>query len=750
MYHTPAPTPSLTPRLVACLAAATLGTLPGSGARPAAAFQGPEQAGPVVGLALSGGAARGLAHIGVIQELEARGIRVHVVSGTSMGSLVGGLYAMGLPGDSLEAVARRFNRDDVFNDRIPRSFMSPDQRLYDERVMLTFPIREGRVQLPEAAVEGMVVNRALAREFWPARAVGDFDALPRPFAAVATDLRTGEAVVLREGDLAEAIRASIAIPGLLEPLEREGQLLVDGGVVRNLPAGEARILGAELLICSDVSRSPDAREYQSMLDILAVAVMIRSQEDLERQHRECDVVLRPVSEALNASDFQELETWLELGREAVRTQIPEITRAFTERRATGTLPVFLRGRERRLAPLLPDSVYIEEIRFVGVEGGDAALPIRRALGVDVGDAVDAARMDRAMAALQATDLYDGVGYRVLPAGDGTAVLEVDVQPVQRDRLGVGFRFDDRYKASVLLSATLQNRLGYGSTTRLDARLGEELQLQIAHFTGRGVTSPLGLGFSAGFTRVPLAFSEGGRRFFEIRNEQLSVAGQVALVERRGGFLALEFRTEQVREQPQVGSGISTRERRYGSVALIGWRDRFDRAAFPSRGSLISVRSEWARRAAGSGADFRQQVADLRFAVPLASALSLHLELFAGAAAGRDLPLYKNFFLGGSATSAVLAHSHPYLHGLESQERWGRVAQAARASLQWEVRSRWFVTATVNAGDTRDRWEVELEDWLGGWGVSVGHQTVLGPARVTLAGRDSWGSTGLSVELGRAF
>ena len=343
----------------------------------------------MVGLALSGGAARGLAHIGVIQELEARGIRVHVVSGTSMGSLVGGLYALGLPGDSLEEVARRFNREEVFNDRIPRSFLSPDQRLFDERIILSLPIRDGRVQLPEAAVEGMVVSRALARELWRSQGVTDFDALPRPFAAVATDIRTGEGVVLRAGSLTEAIRASTAIPGLLEPIELGGRLLVDGGVVRNLPAEEARMLGAELLICSDVARAPAVREYQSMLDILSTAVTLRSQEDLARQYRECDVVLRPVSGELTAADFQALDTWIEIGRQAVREKLPEITGAFTSRRTGGSLPAFARTQVRRQAPLLPDSVYLREIRFAGLESEGMTRPALRALGLRVGDAVDA-------------------------------------------------------------------------------------------------------------------------------------------------------------------------------------------------------------------------------------------------------------------------------------------------------------------------------------------------------------------------
>lgn len=737
-------------RILAWVLFVPLAIAPGLGGAPLAAFQGPEQAGPVVGLALSGGAARGLAHIGVIQELEARGIRVQVVSGTSMGSLVGGLYALGLTGDSLEAVARRFNQADVFNDRIPRSFLSPDQRLFDERIILTLPIRNGRVQLPEAAVEGTVVTRALARELWRAQGVDDFHALPRPFAAVATDIRTGEEVVMRSGALGDAIRASIAIPGLLQPREWNGRLLVDGGLVRNLPAEEARALGAELLICSDVSRPPESREFESMLDILAVAVTIHSQEDEVRQYRECDVVLRPVSERLGASDFQELETWIEIGRAAVRDRLPEITAAFATRRARGTLPAFLRAQQRREVPLLPDSVVLREIRLEGVGPGTMERTAARALGLGVGDVVDAARMDRALAALQGTELFERVGYRLSPVGDGSAVLAVELAPEQRDRLGVGFRFDNRYKASLLLSATLQNRLDYGSTTRFDARLGEELQLQLTHFGGRGITSPLGMGFSAGFTRLPLSFARGGERFLEIRNEQVHVSALVSLVERQGGLLTLELRGEQVREDPQVGAGLATRKRRFATLSLLGWRDTFDRAAFPTRGSSFLFRSEWADRKAGSGADFRQTLGEARLALPVAGPVSVHLELFLGRSSGPDLPLYKNFFLGGSVTSEVLSYSHPYLHGFDTQASWGAVAQAARASLQVEVHPRWFLTATANAGTTRDRWALAPEEWAGGWGLSVGTLTVLGPARVIVAGRDSAKDLRLSVDLGRAF
>ncbi|MDT8340857.1 MAG: patatin-like phospholipase family protein [Longimicrobiales bacterium] len=738
------------PLRAASLLAAGLLALAGPGAQAVRALQGPEQSGPVVGLALSGGAARGLAHIGVIQELEARGIQVHVVAGTSMGSLIGGLFAMGLEGDSLEAVARRLNREDVFNDRVPRSFMAPDQRMFDERTLLTLPIREGRVQLPEAAVEGMAVRRALAREFWPAQGVESFADLPRPFVALATDLRTGEAVVLRRGVLADAVRASVAIPGLLEPQEQGGRLLVDGALVRNLPAEDARTLGAELLICSDVGRSAEAREFRSLMDILSVAVTLGSEGDRQRQYDQCDVVLRPVSDELDAADFDALDTWIRIGRDAVAGSAGEIAAAFAQRRVGGSLPTFLRARPRVAAPLFPPSVRVRDIRFVGLAREDQEAPARRALRLERGEVVDAASLDRAMAALQATELYQGVGYRLIPGAEGEVDLEVELRPAQRDRLGMGFRFDDQYKAAVLLSATLLSRLGYGSSTRLDARLGDAIEVRLTHQSGRGITSALGLGFSAGFTRVPISFSRDGERFFQIRNEQIHLAGMFTLVQRSGGLLALELRGEQVRERPEVGGGLSTRRRRYGSASLTWIRDTFDRADFPTTGSSLLARTEWSRRALGTGADFEQHLAELRVAVPVTPAVTLRLEAFAGSAAGDDLPLYKNFFLGGSVTPGVLAYSHPLFHGMESQDEWGRVAQVLRSAVQVEFSRNWFVTALVNAGDVRDAWALKPEDWIAGWGVSLGHLSLLGPARLALVGRDDPGRFRVTLELGRTF
>jgi NTE family protein len=709
----------------------------------------------VVGLALSGGAARGLAHIGVIQELEALGVQVHVISGTSMGSLVGGLYATGMDGAELERVARSFNEADIFQDQVPRNFLSPDQRLFDERLLLTLPIRNGSVDLPGGALEGGSVVRALEKATWSAQATTSFDQLPRPFVAVATDLRRGDAVPITDGGLAEAIRASVAIPGVFQPVERGEQLLVDGALVRNLPAQDARGLGAEFLICSDVAREPDAVDYDTVVEILSAAISIQSQLNIREQYDQCDVVLRPISNEFTSADFQELDYWIELGREEVREQASAIVDGIGARDGEGSLLQFLLTRTARERPPLPDSLVVARVRFQGLENPELEAPARRALGIPEGSMVNADDIDRALTALQATDLFDRISYRIVgvngpdPADmEGPWALEIFLRPAQRDRLGLGVRFDDRYRASVLLSTTLLNRLGYGSSTRLDVRLGEELQFQLVHFGGRGVTSSVGLGFTGGFSRAPLRLAEAGVTRQELVTEQLYGAGLLTLAQRAGGFLALELRGERIWETDAVGSFAATGDFGFASGSLLGWLDSFDHPAFPTRGLYLMGRTEWS--SSRLGADFSQHLVDARAAIPLAPRVSAHLELFAGLGRGTDLPLNRHFYLGGVNTSQVFRPSHPPLWGLSVQDRWGRVAQAAALALQWELLPGWFVQARANAGQVRDEWALDFGDWIGGWGVAVGSRTLLGPVQLTITGRERLDDLGVALNLGRAF
>ena len=696
---------------------------------------------PVVGLALSGGAARGLAHIGVIQVLEDAGVPVDVVAGTSMGSLIGGLYAAGYDGAELESIARGFAEADLFTDAVPRRFLAPDQRALDRRVIFTLPIRDGGLDLPSGAVEGVGVIRALERETWPAQAVDDFDRLPRPFAAVATDLRTGGAVVLRDGGLAEAIRASIAIPGALDPVVWGDSILVDGVLVRNLPAVDARVLGAELLICSDVSRSPVGQEFESAVDVLARAISPTTEADVAAQRAPCDVVLRPVLEELGAGDFDQVDRWIAVGRTAARAALPGILESLGR---PGSGVVFTRSHAARAAELLPDSVRLREIRIQGLSTPERAAPARRALssvGVATGRWVDARRMDEGLAAIQATELFQAVTYGIREVVGSEADLEVTLAPAQRDRVGVGLRYDSEYQASLLFTASLPNRLGYGSSTRLEVRLGDEKRVAATHLRGRGVTSPLGLGVALGY--VQARFPERGVELFHL-------SGRAELIQGRIGVVGLELSAEGIRRRVlEAGEEV----RRLDPLVTLGavvQGDTFDRESFPHRGSSLALRADVSAPGLGSDYDFTQFVGDVQFALPLASRWTARVRVYLAHTNGPSVPSHRLIRLGGALSSAVLPLTNVPLFGVRRQSLSGTSAQLVSLALQWEFGPDWFGTVTAGAGDAREEWDLEPSEWTGGWGLGLGTRTPIGPLEALLSGRDRLEGVRLTVNVGYVF
>src|SRR5687768_1300675 len=217
-------------------------------AAPAVAVDDPHR--PRVGLVLSGGGARGAAHVGVLKVIDEMRIPIDAIAGTSMGAVVGGLYASGMPVTEIDKLLRSVNWEDAFRDRPPREELGFRRKQDDREFLVRYAMgvtNKGFV-LPRGLVQGQKLEQVLRRASLPVAAIQRFDSLPIPFRAVATDLETGEAVIMDSGDLVTAMRASMSAPGVFAPAERDGRLLVDGGLVENLPVEIARSMHVDVLI----------------------------------------------------------------------------------------------------------------------------------------------------------------------------------------------------------------------------------------------------------------------------------------------------------------------------------------------------------------------------------------------------------------------------------------------------------------------------------------------------------------------
>src|SRR3989440_185187 len=461
-------------------------------------------------------------------------------------------------------------------DPVDRRDLPIDRKVGADRFLLTLPIYRGGIHLPKGVVPGQRIWELLTRLTWSAHDVHDFRRLPIPFAAVATDLETGQPVVLDQGFLPDAIRASMALPSVFAPVELGHLVLIDGGVVRNLPAQDARALGADVLICSDVTDPLEPRDsIVSLVDVLAQSVSFRVWDSERAQRAACDVLIVPDVRAFAGFGFGRAAELMARGEAAARAALPEIA-AKVGRRAAA--PV------RRAGVAEPDSVLVTSVRFeIAPAGAVAPAFLARVLGLrppawtSLGDL--GARIER----LYATGLFANVRYRL---EHGALTLLISARPARR--FGLGLRYDSRYKASVLLSGTLGQ-----DGAALDARLGQQMRLGLARAPPPGAGPNVTLGAGLAYGHRPFDLFQDGRRVAEARVD-LGAVG--ASIDRRLGSVAgasVRVKAEHARWAEEVAAVDSAPiHRTLVTVAGVVELDTYDRGVFSSPGVGPRAGSGW--------------------------------------------------------------------------------------------------------------------------------------------------------------
>ena len=372
---------------------------------------------PRVGLVLSGGGARGAAHIGVLKVLEEQRIPIHAIAGTSMGAVVGGLYASGLSAAEIAALIDSDEWRAAFTEPAPRDRLSFRRKSEDQNFLVKFPlgIKSGSFRLPKALVSGQRVSQALRRVTFPVAGRTQFDQLPIPFRAVATDLETGDAVVLSGGDLVDAMRASLAAPGLFAPVEIDGRLLVDGGLANNLPVDVAQAMGVDVLIVVDVGfplRKRDTLDSVTTISNQMLSILIRRGSDVQRARLGAgDILLSPDLGEASSFDFAIIPQATHLGESAARAALSRLSALASD---VDRYDAWLaqRAAARQQAP-----------QITTVRVAESAVRYQRLIeGRFAAAALDVNGIDAAVSTLFGRGNFESVDYRV--QGESADTLEV--------------------------------------------------------------------------------------------------------------------------------------------------------------------------------------------------------------------------------------------------------------------------------------------------------------------------------------
>ncbi len=713
---------------------------------------------PRIGLALSGGGAKGFAHVGAMRVIEEAGLPVDVVAGTSIGSFVGALYAVGYTVDEIDSLLYVVDWRSPFEEETPRREQPLEYRLDREGLLLSLPFRRGQVDLPRGLNSGQRISQILSRLLFPAWHVRDFTTLPRSFGAVAADLQDGRAVLLTSGHLPEAVQASTSIPTIFDPMVVGGRTLVDGGVTRNLPAEDARALGADAVICIDVGEPVlPVDSLETFLDVLVQAVGFRALESTKAQRRMCDVLIAPEVSGVGSFEFERTAELVRAGEEAARLVLPRLDALRDS--LFGSAPDV--AAELRRLPR-EDSVFVEMVRIEGASRPNIAVA-RRAMRLALPSHLSGEELEEAVDRAYNTQRFSRVTYRIermepVGAGPGVTALVVHVAERTADRVAVGLRYDSELQASILLRLTLADVLGSNRRLVGTLRLGEVVRL------GAQLTTPLGFGPRARLfteieaTRTPIDLFAGRTRTASLAAHTIELGARVRGLLTPDLAASAGIRAELFDIDPRVTGGTGgvtfdflneTNSLVFGEARL--YMDTFDRVSFPTRGVRITGRSLLTIGPLSSDT-FGQHLVDAEGRVPIGPRVAVFARLAAGFTSGGSTPIHYRFYAGGPFSFEMLAGRSLPLQGRELQELSGTSIRAVWAGAQVELSNDVFVGAMWNAASTREDWVWRLRgsDFLDGVGLVVGVRTVVGPVMgvVTSSGID--GPYELHLSVGHLF
>ena len=429
------------------------------------------------GLVLSGGGARGLAHIGVLKQLEELNIPIDAIAGTSMGAVIGGLYAAGYSADELEQIALDLDWQATLSDTPLREDI-PYRRKQDDRDFLVkqrLTFKDGALSFPLGLLQGQNMGVVLESLLVHTNEIDDFDRLPIPFRAVATDIATGEAVVFDHGHLPLAIRASLALPGFFAPVEVDGRLLVDGVLSKNVPIDVARAMGVDRVIVVDIGTPlKSASELNSVLDIMDQTTTLLTRTNTERQLAtltDADLLLQPALGDMGFSSFAETQQAIDAGAQSLSEAQGVL--AFVAPPGSDAGGNLASSRPQRQA-----IIHAVEVDNSGKVADEVVLSMIRQ---EVGEPLNLARLQTDMGTIYGTDYFSRVTYEVVhDQGHNTLLVHTAGRRTGTDYLRLGlnlvddFEGDSQYNLGASFRVNGLNPLGAEWLTRLQVGSDQEL------------------------------------------------------------------------------------------------------------------------------------------------------------------------------------------------------------------------------------------------------------------------------------
>ena len=685
---------------------------------------------PKIGVVLAGGGALGFAHIGVLKVLEENRVPVHCIGGTSMGAIVGGLYASGLSPQEMETFVTSVDWWDILKDATPRKDLHFRRKRNDARYLtdLELGLKGRRLVLPSGFAAGQKFSNVMQTMTVNAVGVHDFDNLNVPYRAVATDIRTGKQVVLDHGNLAVAMRASMAVPCVFTPVELEGRLLVDGMLVNNIPVDVVRDMGADVIIVVDLGgwqdTEPGRQTSGSLSQILGAAYLVMSRPSQKKQVDTADVVVQPDMEGYTPSDFHKGKPILAKGIEAAQ-QVVDALRKYSV--SQEEYEAYLAGQRER-------QVRLVRISRIDVEGNRRVdeRRIRARLRMTSGDVFDSDETEKDLASIYGFGDFETVMYQL--DGDGEDYL-LRVLCHEKPWGPQYARFGLRLESDMSGNTSWDGLLNWSLLSM--NRLGGELELDAKFGTDRGLLlewyQPLDYrGFAFLAPRIEYRNEvrgefEGDDRVADYEVETIEAGLDLGLQFGAHAELRLGSLWYGVDASVETGdSALPTVSDSSGGFRCQFVVDRLDDAVFARSGYFLSLNGDVALEGMGGDESFERLAGVGRF-YGSRGEHTVTVRVSGSTGFNNDLPEYAEFLLGGAFSLAGLADGQlrgdrVALGSLGYRYRVGKLSPSLGGGV--------YVIARLDAGNAWEEEEdINMDDAILGAGLGFGADTLVGPVYV---------------------
>ena len=729
---------------------------------PAAVQAQSDKGRPKIGLTLSGGGAKGLAHIGILEAIDSAGLKIDYITGTSMGSIVGSLYAMGYSGDTIETLAHQLDWDNLFANQASLKDISYEEKSEYDKYVIEIPFEYGKPKLASGVITGEQLWLELARLCWPARDIKDFSKFNIPFKCIATDVATGEIVTLDTGQIITSIRASMAIPSIFTAVKIGDRKLVDGGVVRNFPVITAKEMGADIVIGSNVSGGlRKADQLTTPFDIIYQLGFYKDAIDFKEARKACDIYIRHDMEEYSAASFGSVDSIIEKGKKKGREMYPVFKHLADSLNALYPTAPFQKNR----LPFVPD-IELTGISITGLVHSDEKF-FRGRLGLKTGGCYNPEQLKAAVQNVFGTRFFKEITYSLTPDGPAKGTMNIQVEENPLTYVKFALQYNTFTNASAIINITQRNFIVPNSRSFVTVAISENPRVEAEYFKYLGWNRAFGFGMGLYFENNGLNVYDNFIRQQQYRTKYINANVHMQYALSRIMTIGVGTRWEYFHFRPSFesseelkGDGNQLNSYMYYGVNSL------DRKIYPLKGMDLQMEAGWVYNQNPSyrlykegemvpgdstGLEFpnyQHAMLQMKYYFPFSRRSALEVNLGSGVNFNYNQSPINGYLIGGLSK---VAHNQLTFPGLYEGELITSSAAIAQVAYQHELFRNLFVLPRIGVGLYDFNGDVNARyRYLSGYAITAGYSSRLGPIEGSLMYNDQDGRLKFYVNIGFNF